>query len=275
MPNAIEQFRAALAVRGIVPDQIEADGELHRCPVEGSKSGKSAGSYVLHLDGLPAGGYENWKDGRGWQTWHAHLDHDLSHEERAVWHARVEALKKQRAADQHSRHYLAARRAKKLLTLTRPATNEHPYLLRKGVNAYGMRLLGRQLVIPLRDADGVLWSLQFITEDGVKRFLTGGRKSGCYFAIGRPRESLCICEGYATAASVFEATGHATAVAFDAGNLTPVAVALRRKFPRFDITICADNDSETPGNPGVSLAMAAARAINGRVAIPQFGGCQP
>ena len=134
------------------------------------------------------------------------------------------------------------------------------------------RQLREQLVIPLRDAQGTIWSLQFIGPDGDKKFLTGGRKRGCYFAIGVPSGVLCICEGYATGASVFEATGHATAVAFDAGNLEPVARALNGKFPHLAIIVCADNDAHTPGNPGVRLAKAAARAVRGRIAIPQFGG---
>jgi putative DNA primase/helicase len=53
---------------------------------------------------------------------------------------------------------------------------------------------------------------------------------------------LCIAEGYATAASVYEATGHAVAVAFYADNLVTVARALWTKLPEARIVICADND---------------------------------
>jgi putative DNA primase/helicase len=107
-------------------------------------------------------------------------------------------------------------------------------------------------------------------QDGRKIFLTGGRKRGCYFAIGRPADVLCVCEGYATAASIFEATEYATAVAFDAGNLEPVALALRAKFPDTRIVICADNDIHTSGNPGLTAATRAAAAVCGAVACPHF-----
>jgi putative DNA primase/helicase len=273
--NVIEQFRAALAVRGIIPDQIEADGQLHRCAVEGAKSGRKDGSYVLHLDGLPAGGFDNWRDGLGWQNWHATADHEQTKEDRAAWRARIEAVKQQRQVDEGERHAEAAKRAARLLGRCKPASGSHPYLVKKGVKAYGLKQLREQLVIPARDHRGVLWTLQFIQPDGQKIFLTGGRKRGCYFAVGVPRETLCICEGYATAASVFEATGHATAVAFDAGNLEPVARALRAKFPDLTLILCADHDSQTPGNPGVTRAIEAAQAVHGLVAIPQFGGGQP
>lgn len=270
--SAVDLFISALSTRGLLPDRIEADGELHRCKVEGGKSGRLDGAYVFHLDGLPAGGFINWRDGLGWQTWAATPEREPSREERAAAQARIESMRRLRHQEEAQRYADAAKRAAQLLGRCRLATNEHPYLRRKGVNAYGLHQLRAQLVIPLRDETSALCSLQFISPDGVKRFLTGGRKRGCYFPIGLPDRVLCVAEGYATAASVFEATGYATAVAFDAGNLEPVARALRIKFPAITLIICADNDSETPGNPGVTCATAAARAVGGRVAVPSFLG---
>ena len=86
----------------------------------------------------------------------------------------------------------------------------------------------------------------------------------------RPESALCICEGLATGATIYQATGHATAVAFDAGNLEPVAKALRAKFPGLVLVVCADNDTETPGNPGLTAATKAARAVGAALAVPQF-----
>lgn len=272
MPDALDQFAAELAARGLLPDRIEDDGELHRCKVEGGRSGRLDGAYVLHLDGLPAGGFINWRDGLGWQTWCTKRENELSRDERKAWQLHTMTMKAKRAQDEQRRHAEAAQRAAQLLGRCKTATNDHPYLRRKGVNAYGLYQLRAQLVVPVRDAAGALCSLQFISPEGDKRFLTGGRKRGCYFAIGKPERVLCLAEGYATAASVFEATGYATAVAFDAGNLEPVARALRAKFPRISIIICADDDSETLGNPGVTCALAAARAVGGRVAVPSFLG---
>lgn len=267
---AIDQFRAAMAERGIRPKEVVPDGKIHREQVEGGKSGRKDGSYCFHPDAPAAGGFQNHRDGLGWQTWRAEQDVQQSREHRAAWQAKIEAISRQRQVDAVQRHTEAAQRAARLLSRSKPATSDHAYLRRKGVNSYGLRQLREQLVIPVRDVHGGLWSLQFIGIDGSKKFLTGGRKRGCYFAIGVPRRSLCICEGYATGASIFEATGHATAVAFDAGNLEPVARALREKFPDLNIIICADNDVETPGNPGLSRAAAAAQAVHGRLAVPLF-----
>ena len=266
----LDQFRAAMAERGIRPKEIFDDGKIHREQVDGGKSGRKDGSYCFHRDAPAAGGYQNFRDGLGWQTWHAEQRVQQSREDRAAWQVKIEAISQQRQIDTVQRHTEAAQRADRLLSRSKPATNDHAYLRRKGVNSYGLRQLREQLVVPVRDVHGALWSLQFIGIDGSKKFLTGGRKRGCYFAVGIPRRAPCICEGYATAASIFEATGHATAVAFDAGNLEPVARALREKFPDLNLIICADNDVETPGNPGLSRAAAAAQAVHGYVAVPLF-----
>src|SRR5262249_15569695 len=153
---------------------------------------------------------------------------------------------------------------------------DYPYLTRKGIKTHGARLHNGSLVIPMRDG-GELHSLQFITPDGQKRFLTGGRGAGCYFSIGTVTESrtLCIAEGYATGATIHEATGYPVAVAFNAGNLEPVARALRKKFPDLRLIICADDDVTTAGNPGLTKATEAARSVGGLVAVPDFGTTRP
>jgi putative DNA primase/helicase len=102
----------------------------------------------------------------------------------------------------------------------------------------------------MRDTEGVLHSLQFIEPKGDKLFLKGGRVSGCYHAIGKLKRILCICEGYADGASIYEGTGHAVAVAFNAGNLKAVAQALRAKHPDLTLIVCADDDSKRLATQG-------------------------
>lgn len=268
--EVIAQFSAALSVRGIVPGDIVADGTLQRCATEGGKAGRKDACYILHLDSFPAGGFENHRDGHGWENWRCHGADPLTPEMAVEHRRRAEADRQAREADRLERQRAAATKAARLWRTAPPATNAHPYLIAKGVAAYGIRRLRDQLVIPLRDTSATLWSLQFIGPTGTKRFLTGGRKRGCYCAIGNVGDVLCVCEGYATGASIYAATGHAVAVALDAGNLEPVARALREKFPALRLVICADNDLETPGNPGVTSAAAAARTVNGLLAVPSF-----
>ena len=270
MGDALDQFRDALRGRGILaPDDLQADGALHRCDVDGGKRGKGDAAYLLHLDGIPAGGFKNWRDGLGWQAWKADTGRTFTAQERAAYRARMEAARRQHEADKAARHADAANRAAAIWAAAKPGP--HAYRERKGIDAHGARVYKGALVIRVRDATGALTSLQFIAEDGDKKFLTGGRKEGCYGIIpGDTAGALCIAEGFATGASVREATGYGVAVAFDCNNLEPVARVLRDKLPAERLIICGDDDRDTEGNPGRTKAIAAARAVRGLVALPEF-----
>lgn len=271
MTGINRNFSDALAAAGLAmhKPEIVADGRLHRFRVDGDRAGTCNGWYVLRLEAQPFGAFGSWKTGQS-ETWTAADRNQMTEDERRGLHERLAAARAARDAEQANIHADARARAAKLWGRAIPASNDHPYLVRKGVRAYGIRQLRGQIVIPLRDVDGELHSLQFIGAEGKKVLLTGGRKRGCYHAIGRPERTLCVCEGYATGATIHMATGHATAVAFDAGNIEPVARALRGKFPRLPMVICADNDTGTPGNPGLTAANAAALAVGAAVAVPTF-----
>jgi hypothetical protein len=125
-------------------------------------------------------------------------------------------------------------------------------------------------MVPVLDFDDVLHGLQFIDPDGAKIFLTGSTKRAHFYLIGELGDVAVICEGYATGATIREATEHAVVVAFDRGNLRPVAEALRKQHPGIRIIIAADNDRQTAGNPGIANAHNAAIAVGGFVAVPEF-----
>jgi hypothetical protein len=160
-----------------------------------------------------------------------------------------------------------------------PAPADHPYLLRKGVNSYGLRLYRESLTIPLRDGRGALKTLQFILpmpKDGKdKLFLRDGQKAGAFFVIGDLRKAklALLDEGYSTGASLFELIGTPMVVCFDAGNIPVVAQAIRAAHPRLKLLMCGDNDAHKgAANPGKEAAQAAARAVIGGVGwcVPDF-----
>src|SRR5574337_297225 len=185
----------------------------------------------------------------------------------------MDALRKQHDADQRKCQAGAAAAAAVRWAAAKPAGDDHQYLIAKGVRAHGLRIEGgHTALVPMRDTDGRLHNLQGIAPDGTKRFMPGGRVTGLYHAIGRPSGKLAICEGYATAATIHEQTGLAVAVAFNCGNLLPVAKALRAKFPCLTLILAADDDWRTEGNPGLTAARAAAAAVGGLVAVPNFTG---
>ena len=265
--DAVDQFRAAMLAAGLTPpESIEADGTLHRFASDGRR-GDDSGYYVLHLDRLPAGMFGCWRAGIK-QTWHAESGRPFTAEERRAHRERIEAMRRQRQADEAERHRSTAERAQRIWRESTPAPAEHPYLARKAVMSCGLRTSGDELLVPMA-TDGEIVNLQRIGPDGEKKFLPGGRVSGVYFGIGEPDNLLCIAEGFATGASLHEATGYAVAVAFSAGNLRHVAETMRRKFPKLRIVIAGDNDKSGTGQ---RAALEAARAVGALVAIPSTQG---
>ena len=264
------EFKAAMQSAGLeAPDRIEP-GTFHRFPGIGKRNGNKAGWCRLFPD-IMGGTYGDYSTGLS-ESWQAERDQPRTEAERAAFRRQVEESRKQVAALRQKEQEAAATRAAQIWQAALPAPADHLYLKTKSVQAHGLRLHEEALVIPLRDEAGTLCSLQFISSDGEKRFLTEGKKKGCYASIGsKPEKFLCIAEGYATAATIHEATGHPVAVALDAGNLEPVALALHAKRPDLTLIICADDDYQTEGNPGITKATKAAAAVNGLVAVPDFG----
>lgn len=270
----VDQFAAAMRAVGLATDEpIRADGNLHRFRVEGDKRGTKNGFYVLHADGIPAGEFGSWKTGIT-ETWRADIGRSLTDAEEEEQRGRVEAARKARAAEAERLHAAARKRAADLWGKASPRVRvTHPYLAAKGVRAYGLRQLSEHLLVPVRDVGGELHGLQFIAADGSKKFGTGTAKAGHYHAVGgapKPGAVLGIAEGYATAATVHALMGWPVAVAFDAGNLRSVVLALHAKYPAARIVIAADNDHSTAGNPGLSKAREAAAAVGGVVLAPDF-----
>ncbi len=276
MNDAIEQFSAAIAATGLeAPDSINADGAIHRFSTNGRR-GDDSGWYMLHLDGIPAGAFGCWRAGLQ-SSWCAKSDKAMTATEREAHRARIKAMRAQRDAAQTERHQQAGNTAAALWQAAAPAIS-HDYLTRKGIKPHGVRFDGHSLVIPMRDTAVTLHSLQTIAPDGDKRFMPGGKVTGCYHAIGKPSGPdgvLIVCEGYATGASIHEATGQAVAVAFNAGNLEAVALALRTKYPEARLIVAADDDYGTAGNPGITKATAAARVAGALLAVPDFGADRP
>ena len=276
MHSRIEQFSTAMQAAGLPPpDTIEADGNLHRFSTNG-KSGDESGWYALHPDGVAAGVFGCWRAGLT-QTWCSKSDNAMTQAERDAHRQRIKAMKAQRDAEQALGQDAAAATAAERWQAAMPATTQ-PYLTTKGVQAHGTRLESDgYLIVPMRDTDGKLWNIERInpSDSKDKKGLYGGRRTGCYHSIGKPRDVLVVCEGFATGASIHEATGHAVAVAFNAGNLLPVAQALYNKYPALGIIIAADDDWQTDGNPGITKATEAAQAVGGYLIKPQFGDSRP
>ena len=268
--DTIAEFRAVMRDAGITPpDVIEADGQLHRFHVEGDKAGSRNGYYVLHLDGRAAGIFGSWKAGLR-STWAADGKR-MTEGERQSFAKLIEVAKIKAQAERRAEHEARAIEARAEWDAAAQADPAQPYLLKKAVKPHNLRQRGGLLIVPLFDAFGLLWNVQHIQADGGKRFKPG-RAGGLFSPIGdfnEPR-TILICEGWATGATLHEEAGHPVLCAMNAGNLLAVATAARSAWAGAELVICADNDRQTEGNPGVTYATAAAKATGAKLIVPEF-----
>ena len=148
--------------------------------------------------------------------------------------------------------------------------NAHPYLQNKGVKSYGLRTDNSLLLVPMFNIDGEIASIQTISTSGDKFYTKGGRVKGCFFPIGTPEDTLILCEGYATGASIHEATSEPVAVCFNSGNIKEVAKELSAKHPNTKIIIAGDDDHKREQNIGRIKAIEAAKHIGATTVFPKF-----
>jgi len=252
------------------PSEIIDDDKPHRYRLEGDKPKTRNGSYQLgaQSDGFAFGWVRSFKEGVT-HNWHTKATRKATEAERAEWKRKAAEAKAARKAEIEAHAKKAADKAARIWDHATPGTTG--YHERKQIEAHGTKVWRDMCLVPMRK-NGDLIGLQFIQADGGKRFLTGCAKDGSYFSIAKRADDLSlivICEGYATGASIRQALGCPVIVAFDAGNLKPVAAAIRKKYPDAQIVIAADSDQwttkpdGTTWNPGIEKAQQAAVAIGG------------
>ena len=261
-------------------------GRMVRCKVDGGGREKR-GWYILHefpkSDGtlLIVGSYGMWRGNEN------HAQKIELGKADPLTADQVAALRQRLAEDRKRIERERAKEAARAAEVARKAwaallvEGESPYLKQKGVGAHGLKFTRNgSAVLQLVDTGGKVHGLQFLRtaaqsrearRPGKEFWPAGLAKKGHFHMLGHdPHWIVLVAEGYATAASLYEATGFPVACAFDAGNLRPVAEALRKRHKRARILVCADDDCFTEGNPGVTAAGAAALAVDGAWLAPSF-----
>ena len=238
--------------------------------------GDKPGWLVLYSnpDGSAVGLAGDWRQGDSTQDcWVSKYDngHKLSEFEDLDRTRLIKETKERLKSEFNEKHRKVAEKCREIWENSTPADPEHPYLKRKGIKPYGIRQTLRDgftvLVVPLGDHDGIQ-TLEYIYPDkkpGTERnkdLESGGRTKGTWFQIGEGSPRF-ICEGYATACSVFEATEKPVVMAYSAGNLVNVAEI----FPQ--ACIVADCDESKTGE---NKAREASQKYGNRVVvIPEIG----
>ena len=208
----------------------------------------------------------------------------------------IKREQQRRQVEQQAKQDKSARKASAIWQAAKPGPVNHPYLTLKQIKPHGARVgtwtrsiqddsgkflkivIENCLILPMYNEAGEMRSLQAIFPehnpdlDRGKDFLPGGGLAGLFWWIGPRTETVLICEGFATAATLHEETGYRVYMAFTANNLMVVGRIVREKLPDANIVFGADNDTQTLNNPGLTKATEAAQAVGGSVAVPEISG---
>ncbi len=238
--------------------------DIVRCATTDDRHGKRSGWYVIHEEqGLLYGALGNWKTDNAYVKFTgreaSQIDADL-----------MRRVTEKQEARQREAAEMRRQNALEVAGLVRglpAATDSHPYLQRKKIGANGALMLGDNLCLPISDLEGNVVSMQTINPRGDKTFRAGCTSKGV-FVIGAPTPNAVICEGFATGASIHQATGMRVYVTFNAGTMASLAAEIatiegQRNGAR--LVIAADNDRlNVDGiNIGLKKAQQAADAIGG------------
>lgn len=243
----IQQFRMACTELGLVMDEDPSmDEKWHHVHVSTSRNRtKRSGAYVLNRSGL---GYIKNHDTGIETAWRpeGHIENDSqSREQMAQMEANKEARDRARLATQEGTAKKCGSRWGKLPH----APEAHPYLVRKHIKSFGLRLHGENLIVPLIDEQSRIWNLQRIpaTPGKTKLYEKDARKQGLFYVLGSMdgASTVLFGEGYATCASMHMATGLPVVICFDSGNIEAVIKLFEPRLAGVDKIICGDNDLVT------------------------------
>lgn len=255
------------------PEREPEPGRLCRFPTNGRKD--DAAGWLRIFPDQDGAAFGDWRSGAAFTWQREKAGPPPNPAELAAIRARAEEARKAAEDEREEGYREAARKAASTWQAAEPAT-AHPYLAAKGIGPHIARERGGWLVIPVFDQDGAIQSVQSVSPTGEKRFMPGGKMAGGRCWIAEPTEAgpLVLAEGFATGASIAEATGWPVCVTFTAGNLRPVACDVREQFPHAKLVIAGDDDRATEGNPGRTKALEAAKVVQGIAVFPSFDSDQ-
>ena len=269
--------------------RLMLDGQIHRFRVQNDKHGEKSGAYCVFYDGWPAGWCQNWHGGGQAISWSFNR-YDLNDSQQKslsdaeyeklleVSRRHQEQLKKQLEQDT----IIASEKARILFESLPFALNENqpPYAIKKQIYLYGDLKVSqdnKSIAVPLYNIKGHIVNIQWISEDGEKRFFPKAPVSGNFFpmfleeADNDDKKVILIGEGMATMSIVRKLTQLPCVAAMNCGNLKKVAQAIRQKYPNNPIVFMADNDRKNPNNPGLVHAEDANKTLNlDGVVYPDF-----
>ncbi|RAX59326.1 hypothetical protein CCZ01_00910 [Helicobacter monodelphidis] len=260
----LSAFKNALENHGLIIDASPImDGKIHRVKTITDKGREKSGAYSGFLDEYPAGFIQNFKTGikENWKM-PLELKQDITNYQ-ALNQKKIIAPTKNKEQEILELQEKTALKIEEEYQNAHWAYSNHPYLNKKGFNEnFYLKQDNRgSLLIPLKDENGKIWSVQRIFPNGDKiigiirtkdekeqGIEYSAKKSGCFHIVGAKNLEYCkefiIAEGFATAATIYKALNKPVIMGVDAGNLPKIVEVLKAKFQNTPITLIADNDKK-------------------------------
>lgn len=303
MKSIVSSLSDALDAVGAVLRRDPLPGRWTRADVIG-KHGRADASIYAFKDGH-GGMVWNWKTGER-VLWFIDAGRKMSRDERERYRLEAHAAMRRAKLESEASQMQVARLAVKIMGAAAPAPASFPYLRRKHVEpvaplgcmdadavnaiirahspdadwtqrlkqpATGALMQGCVLLVPIFDAvqPASLINVEFISDDGAKTVLAGGRcAGGCWRPEGLDEKVLRagavgVAEGIATALTLVRTEGLPIVAARYCANLKACATALRSRFPGAEIVVFGDGDPA-----GAPRAQEAALAVDAATSIPEF-----
>ncbi|ABM04209.1 conserved hypothetical protein [Psychromonas ingrahamii 37] len=262
---------------GLLLLEIITDGEIHRVPTK-SKPCKKNGWYVAFLNS-PICVFGDWSSGE--RVIFKPSGYQVTLADRAIIKDQIAAKNYQKKQQQQK----AAQQAKQRYNKAEPVKN-HAYLEHKSVKTMPfLKTEGNLLLVPLIDLSEKkpkICNLQTIDQHGSKRFMKEGRVKGLCWSIGLlewcGEGKLYLCEGMVTAISIQQHTKSPTVAALTSGNLMPVAIILKKRYPNVQLVIAGDDDWLTEQKRGINTgkikATEVAVSLDAAISFPPFSNDQ-
>jgi len=267
--DARSEFESFLLSNGMTVDTktgLKVDGKIGRAYMEVGNKRKLTGWYQLWLNqSVPYGRCGDYRIDHVEPTAQWRPNNASRYEMTEEQKEEIKRLQEEAKIDLANKQTKAAKIAQNIWNKAAP-TEKHPYLERKQVLSHGLRQgEDGRLIIPLLDAQLEIVGLEYIDDDGGKKFLTGTKKKGSFYILGehmlQDAKVINYAEGYATAASYFQDMAQPVIVCFDAGNLKPVGETISDYFPNAKHIFIADADESKTGE---IKAVEASQAVRSR-----------
>ena len=246
-----------MQAQGLRVDYLQITGEIVRVPVnelagiKQDSSGQKSGYYVVNeLNGNYFATFGNWKTGFEGK-WSSINTQSMTTEQREGLQRQLQEAKERHQEAKKQQHNEMAEKVKSWFE-SYTSVLEHEYLTNKKVKNYGLKQYQDLLVCPVYSTRGDIRSLQYISKNGEKRFAKNSEIKGNIFLVGAdindiPKlDKIILAEGYATCASIFEATQIPVACVFSANFVMAVALQIR-KLSGARIIVALDNDESGVG----------------------------